>query len=161
MSCFRALAVGLLPLCTAAVVAPAALAQDPTRHSDTRTTAADVTILRHEAAEGDPESMVRLGIALEYGQGTKVNHVEALKWYAKSAAAKHPLGLSRLAWAFTTGIGAPPDFEQGRYWCTSAAERGDAFSKARMAAYGWSRPGGFEVALKWYRQAARQGDPEG
>lgn len=117
--------------------------------------------LRRRAEVGDVEAMVRLGIALEYGEGVKVDHVESLRWYLRSAEKGHPLGMSRLAWAYITGVGVTPDMDKGRQWCARAAEAGNSFSKARMAAYGWSRPAGFQVAYRWYRKSAEEGDPRG
>ncbi|MEE9128249.1 MAG: hypothetical protein V3U11_14045, partial [Planctomycetota bacterium] len=75
MRCSEVFALGLLPICATVCLPDDAPAQHLTaRHPNTLTTAIDVTILRQDAAVGDPEAMVRLGIALEYGQGTKTNH---------------------------------------------------------------------------------------
>src|SRR5581483_9719502 len=69
--------------------------------------AAAVAQWREAASAGHVEAQVRLGLALEKGEGVLGNPVDAVFWYRKAAERGHAEAQARLAVMYVRGC-APP-----------------------------------------------------
>ncbi|MFP4476298.1 MAG: tetratricopeptide repeat protein [Desulfatibacillaceae bacterium] len=64
---------------------------------------------KQNAARGDPEAQLNLGMMYENGQGVPKNRLEASRWYEKAAEREHPGALARLGILHANGQGVKKD----------------------------------------------------
>ena len=76
--------------------------------------------------QGNPDSMVSLGIALLDGIGTAMDPVAARGWLEKAAEAGHASGMMGMARIHLEGLGVAKDQSTGLAWITKAAQAGDS-----------------------------------
>jgi len=139
-----------------------------------------VALLRPAAEAGLAEAQMRLGQALESGEGVLVNPVDALAWYQKAAEQGHEGAQARLARLYCLGCAPPPvelanpavrqlfpnglaverDLGLAQKWARAAAERGLVEAQALLGDLLAGVHGGspdYPESRRWYEAAAQQG----
>ena len=104
-------------------------------------------------------AMLELGICYYAGMGVASNHVEAVKWYRKSAERGYAAAQSNLGWCYGSGIGVAKDVVEAVKWYRRAAEQGFATAQFNLGACYHKGVGVDKDAVeaaKWYRKAAEQ-----
>jgi TPR repeat protein len=98
---------------------------------------------------------------LNNGIGTAADQKEALQWFEKSAEAGHPLGTYKLGCYYHgqfPGV-IEPDFALGLKYKLVAAEQGYDLAQSDVAKRYYA-DNNFTEAVRWWTEAAKQGDPE-
>ena len=119
----------------------------------------EVLEYRKAAEQGDAKAQFKLGMCYENGDGVEENCNEAIKWYEKSAQqglaeAQYQLGV---CYYFKYGYEDNKSFDCIR----KAAEQGHIKAQYQLGiiyekGYGIKKDP--QKAVKWYRNAAKQGD---
>ena len=120
----------------------------------------DVAKLKKQADKGDLHSQVLLGIAYQYGYGTKQDDKNAAKWVSKAARAGEPVAEVILGRFYSAGIGVTEKKAEALKWFKQAADQGNAeaqFQLARAYQRGMGVPADESQANALYRKAAERG----
>eukprot|EP00729_Bicosta_minor_P018019 gene18019-biopygen22193 len=118
--------------------------------------------LVHDRSPGrhTPVAQYNLGIMYENGAGVKQDHVEAVKWFRKSAEAGYAPAQYTLGNMYDTGKGVEQDYVAAVKWYRKAAEAGDANAQCSLG-YMYFTGEGVEQdhveAEKWFRKSAEAG----
>jgi len=121
--------------------------------------------LRELAEEGDANAQIELGVMNQYGylyEGQRTSHKDAIEWFKRAAAKKHPVALFYLAEAYDAGNGIEQDKLRAFDFYLASAELGFAPAMNNLAAYYWSGTGvekNEKQAISWYIEAAENGEP--
>jgi len=129
----------------------------PANASDTDTFNAMVAL----ANKGDAEAQYHVGMMHNNGIGTQKDPRQAFEWFQKSAASNHPLGAYKLGCYYAgqfAGVVTPDATEALKYKLVSA-KAGYALAQHDVAIL-YGRQGNFEEAVKWWKIAGDQGDPD-
>ena len=142
---------------------------------------------RLAAKQENADAQYNLGWMYFKGRGVRQDDEEAVKWYRLAAEQGHASGQFSLGWMYGKGRGVRQDGEEAAKWVRLAAEQGDADAQARWrlrlgsrrqvrlaaeqgdadAQYNlgrmyeqglWGVRQDDKEAMKWYRQAAAQGE---
>ncbi|MEI8015182.1 MAG: tetratricopeptide repeat protein [Nitrospira sp.] len=126
-------------------------------------TAADVQMVRTQAARGDREAQAMLGNLYHMGNGVPQDYVQARQWYERAAAQGHAVAQGNLAVMYRVGQGVPQDHGKARQWYEKAAALGNGEAQARLAVMyhmGQGGPQDYAQAAYWFEKAAIQGGVE-
>lgn len=124
--------------------------------------AADFTLFRQAAQDGNVEAMTSLGLAYLHGEGIAVQEDSALQWLRKAANRGDPRAMTELGNAYLKGQGVERNSDHlAKDWFEKAAARGYAEAMRNLGnlyreGRGVSAPDG-ATALDWYAKAARAG----
>ena len=125
--------------------------------------AADVQMVRAEAAQGYGMAQTMLGRLYELGNGVPQDYVQARQWYEQAAAQGLARAQEDLGALYFMGRGVPQDYATARQWFEKAAAQGYAgaqFFLGSLYEKGQGVPQDYAQARQWYEQAAAQGyDP--
>jgi TPR repeat protein len=113
------------------------------------------------ATQGDHEAEYHVGMFFNNGIGVEADPKQAFGWFEKSAAGDHPLGAYKLGCYYHgqfAGV-VPPDEALGMKYKLVAAEQGYDLAQSDVAKRYYVAKD-FAQAVRWWTQAARQGDPE-
>jgi uncharacterized protein len=128
----------------------------PANASDTDTFNAMVAL----ANKGDAEAQYHVGMMHNNGIGTQKDPRQAFEWFQKSAASNHPLGAYKLGCYYAgqfAGVVTPDATEALKYKLVSA-KAGYALAQHDVAIL-YGRQENSEEAVKWWKAAGDQGDP--
>jgi TonB family protein len=120
----------------------------------------DLRGLKAQSNSGDLHSQVLLGIAHQYGFGTKQNNSRAARWFIKAAKAGDPIAQVILGRLYTEGVAVAKDPEEAVTWFRRAADTGNPeaqFELAESYANGRGVPADWSQADALYRMAADSG----
>jgi len=121
---------------------------------------AGIKAIRARAEAGEPEAEYRLGRMLEFGDGVRVNSVQAAMWYRKAAKQGLPQAQYSLARMYQAGEGVKPDGAKAVSWLRSSASAKYPLALNRlgvMCERGEGLPEDHVEAYKWYSLAAQAG----
>ena len=122
--------------------------------------AADLQILRKQAAQGNATAQAHLGLLYTTGRGVSQDYVQARQWYEQAAAQGNAWAQWALGYAYYLGEGVPQDYAKAREWYEKAAAQGLAwahFALGLMYSMGQGVPQDNVKARLWYERAAVQG----
>lgn len=117
--------------------------------------------LRRQAESGDPAAQLALGLRHYEGvNGGRPDFMEALKWFARSAAQGNATAQFSLGNLYDKGRGVARDPAQAFAWYRKAAEQGFPAAQLNVGimyeAGDCPAPGDLAEAARWYRRAAEQ-----
>lgn len=81
------------------------------------------------AQKGDPAAQNALGLRYATGDGVKLNELEAVRWFTKSAEQGNVPAQSKLGSIYFSGRGVPADPNRAYFWMVVARLSGDEASK--------------------------------
>eukprot|EP00729_Bicosta_minor_P013105 gene13105-biopygen14214 len=115
--------------------------------------------LVHDRSPGryTPVAQNILGFMYDNGEGVEQDHVEAAKWFRKSAEAGHARAQCNLGVMYNNGIGVEQDHVEAAKWYRMAAEIGIAKAQFNLGAMYHDGNGVQQdhiEAAKWYRKSA-------
>lgn len=113
-----------------------------------------------EAAQGDAEAQLQLGIRYAEGDGVIRSNEHAAKWFALAAAQGLPDAEYRYGLALLQGHGVVQDYRAAFNWIEKPALRGYAkaqFSLGELYRYGTGTAINKARAYLWFNLAAAQG----
>lgn len=147
--------------------AEAGLAEAQVRHADALAATRDrpaareaVEWYRRAADQGHPGALCALGLALRNGQGVQRDPEAALAHLRAAGERGHAPALWHLALLMAAGSdGVPRDLPAAMAACLAAAETGFGPAQATMGVL-CTAAGRPDEAVRWWRQAAEQGDVE-
>ena len=128
--------------------------------------AADVQTLRTQAAQGNAEAQVNLGVlyAKGGGHGVPQDYAAARQWLEKAAAQGNADAQANLGVLYAKGgHGVPQDYAKARQWFEKAATQGNAQAQLGLGVVydsGQGVPQDHIQAARWYQKAAAQGDAD-
>eukprot|EP00729_Bicosta_minor_P018105 gene18105-biopygen21239 len=118
--------------------------------------------LEHDRSPGrhTPVTQSSLGYMYYTGKGVKQDHVEAAKWFRKSAEAGDAVAQNNLGNMYDNGDGVEQDYVEAAKWYRMAAEAGDATAQYKFGNM-YNDGNGVEQdyveAAKWFRKSAEAG----
>ena len=121
--------------------------------------------LEHDRSPGrhTPAAQYNLGTMYCIGKGVKQNHVEAVKWYRKSAEAGYAAAQFSLGNMYDDGKGVTQDHVKAVKWFRKSAEAGFAMAQYNLGCM-YDTGNGVEQdhveAVKWYRKSAEAGNAD-
>ena len=118
--------------------------------------------LVHDRSPGrhTPAAQYFLGCRYEKGEGVEQDHVEAAKWYRKSAEAGYAPAQCNLGVMYVKGNGVKQDRVEAAKWFRKSAEAGNTLAQCNLGivyANGKGVEQDLAEALKWVQLAAEQG----
>eukprot|EP00729_Bicosta_minor_P004979 gene4979-biopygen2133 len=119
--------------------------------------------LVHDRSPGrhTPAAQNYLGVVYCNGEGVEQDHVEAAKWYRKSAKAGHAMAQNNLGNMYDKGKGVEQDHVEAVKWFRKSAEAGDAAAQCNLGLM-YDTGKGVEQdhveAAKCFRKSAEAGD---
>lgn len=125
----------------------------------------NITVNSGKLSPEDAQSLLNLGFSLEKGIGMSQDYTSALELYKLAATAGNSdamIGAGRL---YMLGLGADQNRSEAAQWFAKAVRKGQqsAMTNLADALAGQPDPGDgsvYKAALKWYRKAAAQDDPQ-
>jgi TPR repeat protein len=99
---------------------------------------------------------------LNNGEGVPLNHVEAEKYYRKSAEQGHAMAQYGLATIYEYGNGVNQDYREAFYWYTKSAKQGHPNAQLNLGSmylHGEGVGVDYEKAYELFRKSALQGEP--
>lgn len=118
--------------------------------------------IRKQAAAGDVEAYVRLGMCELWGVGTPASPSAAAASFRRAAEKGHPAGRYWLGVAYLEGKGVSQDNQAGFELIKKAAEQGMPSARYRLGTLyynGTGTPKSLSESLRWVRMAADDGLP--
>ena len=103
--------------------------------------------------------MNNLGVLYDLGLGVEPDEGRALHWFAQSAAAGHPAGMSNYGRMLEQGRGIEPNPHEAARWFDMAARQGQAeaqYNLGLMYESGHGVSQDYKAAAAWYSRAAAQ-----
>jgi uncharacterized protein len=113
------------------------------------------------ANKGDAEAQYHAGMMHNNGIGTRQDPKQAFEWFQKSTASGDPLGAYKLGCYYAgqfAGV-VPTDLNEALKYKLVSAQAGYALAQHDVAIL-YDKQGNSEEALKWWKMAADQGDPQ-
>ena len=92
----------------------------------------EVELLQKEAAQGNTEAQISLGMAYDKGKGVEQSDESALYWYRKAAEQGDDAAQFYLGRMYENGQGVEQSDEQAFYWFSKAAEQGHAEAQTAL-----------------------------
>ena len=120
--------------------------------------------LKAEAAGGNADAQLHLGMKYDQGNGVRQDYAEAAKWYQLAANSGNADAQNSLGSLYQEGLGVPKDLAKIRVLFQTAAEQGEARAQCSLGLMydtGEGVPRNPSEADSWYRKAAEQGFPTG
>lgn len=143
---------------TSASAAAAVMQEQPASTAKTAVEPDRVTVLTHQAYEGNAQAMAELGCIYGTGEGVRKNPKQSYLWYRKAAEAGDVGGMFNLALIYSTD-GELKDERKAVDWYRRAAEAGDRdsmFNLANAYEHGKGIERDYKEAMKWYGRAERR-----
>lgn len=116
------------------------------------------------AERGDVAAMRNVGHLYRWGQGVEKDVPQAMQWYRKAAETGFARAQANLAAIYLQGDeGVPIDYPEARKWFEAAARQGHAvaqYNLGLMYELGLGIEKNDAVALGWYNNAAKAGQPD-
>ncbi|HND62898.1 MAG TPA: tetratricopeptide repeat protein, partial [Opitutaceae bacterium] len=125
--------------------------------------ATDLTTIRAQADQGDPEALNTLGNAYANGQGVAQSYPDAIRCYAQAAKVGFAPAQFNLAMLTELGRGVAENKAEAFQLYLKAAQQGFGpaqYNVGNMYANGVGVARDYFEAALWFRQAAQQGIPE-
>ena len=119
-----------------------------------------IHLLQSAASRGYMWAQNSLGVAYEYGRGTKQSYTEAIHWYQQAADQGDLNALTNLGNLAENGLGMPKDHAAAARWYEMAVKRDHARAKrflARLLVEGWGTSQDIPRAIDLYQQAGLAG----
>jgi TPR repeat protein len=119
-----------------------------------------VALWRTEAAAGDPQAKLGLGVAYDLGQGVQSDAAMACEWYKRAADDGVAKAEFNMAVMQDDGRCGPRDAQVVAAWYSRAAARGHPraqYDLAQLYASGDGVPRNPELARAWFEAAAHNG----
>eukprot|EP00729_Bicosta_minor_P032525 gene32525-biopygen24272 len=122
--------------------------------------------LVHDRSPGrhTPTAQFNVGCRYDTGEGVEQDHVEAAKWYRKSAEAGHPKAQCNLGIMYRDGEGVEQDHVEAAKWYRKSAEAGNASAQCNLGIT-YRIGEGVEQdqveAATWFRKSAEAGNATG
>lgn len=120
-----------------------------------------IEMMKPLAEAGDINALATLGDIYSFGEGTPIDHVEALKWSRRGAALGSSEGENDLGVSYAKGQGVPKDAAEAIKWFRKAADHGNAkaqVSIARRYLYGEDVKKDVPLGLIYLHAAADSGN---
>lgn len=111
------------------------------------------------ATQGNPKAQFDLASAYYYGNGTRQDYAEALRWYRMAAEQGEPRAEDALGYMYLTGRGVLQDDVEALRWYKKSADHGSPkgqFDLASMYDAGTGVPPDYIEASRWFRKSADQ-----
>lgn len=108
------------------------------------------------AEHGDAEAQAQLGLMYELGRGTKVDHIEAFKWYMLASKSGVAWAQVNLGLAYFNGRGVDQNDKEAAKWFHKAALSGSTGGQKRLAIMydqGRGFPQDTKEAASWINQS--------
>jgi TPR repeat protein len=121
-------------------------------------------LLRPLAEKGNASAQHIIGKMYYLGQGIPQNHLEAMKWFQRSADHGNALAQHNLGVMHYMGQGVTQDYKEAAKWFRLSAEQGNAAAQnnlGKMHYMGLGVPQDNGEAAKWFRLSAEQGYSKG
>ena len=96
--------------------------------------AENLQTLQTQAAHGNAQAQVNLGVMYADGQGVPQDLVTARGWYEKAAAQGHAVAQYYLGRMYFKGESVSKDYTKARQWWEQAAAHGNSWSQVNL---GW------------------------
>ncbi|MEW9572305.1 tetratricopeptide repeat protein [Rhodanobacter sp. Si-c] len=125
-----------------------------------RDPASAVAHLRRQAQLGDPHAQLALGQLLINGIGTRLDSVEALRWFHAAADVGVPMAMNMIGRCHEYGFGTVVNYPQAAYWYLYAAGLDcdwAMYNYAQLLAHGRGVTQDRATAFTWFRMAANRG----
>jgi len=125
-----------------------------------RDPAAAATRLRDMAQLGDASAQLALGQLLINGVGTRLDSIEALRWFHAAADAGVPMAMNMIGRCHEYGFGTAVNYSQAAYWYLYAAGLDcdwAMYNYAQLLAHGRGVAQDRTAAFTWFRMAAGRG----
>jgi TPR repeat protein len=126
--------------------------------------------LEKAAAQGDVESMWRLGLIFRDGMTGPPNATKAVSYFKRAAERGDYKSMAALAVAYTDGTGVARNYEEAFKWAVAAANENETAPSSQVHkmrnAVGWSYENGYGttkdlvLAYAWYNVSASGGDAD-
>eukprot|EP00729_Bicosta_minor_P010055 gene10055-biopygen17001 len=118
--------------------------------------------LEHDRSPGrhTPAAQHDLGMRFNNGKGVEQDHVEAAKWFRKSAEAGFALAQYSIGYSYHNGKGVEQDHVEAAKWYRKSAEAGDAPAQYNLGNMYYDGDGVEQdhvEAVKWLRKSAEAG----
>lgn len=115
---------------------------------------------QEKAVQGDLESQCQISYMLVYGQGTEINHPDALYWLKRAADGGWPKAQYNLAIYYQRGsIGLEQNDKKAFEWMKKAAEQGHPEALNETGIY-YYKYGQYEDARHAWEQAKKNGNKD-
>ncbi|MDE2182068.1 MAG: SEL1-like repeat protein [Alphaproteobacteria bacterium] len=117
--------------------------------------------LAMQAAGGDRQAQLALGLKLMNGTGVAVNVERGVIWLERAAAAGLPVAQNLVGVLYQTGTGVNADMAQAARWYEAAAQQGNVKAMTNLGklyAGGWPQRTDYTAAARWFSAAASYGD---
>ena len=121
---------------------------------------ATVQSLRTQAAQGDRQAQLNLGVLHDFGRGVPQDYARSRQWYAQAAAQGDARAQLNLGELYDLGRGVPQDYAEARQWYVKAAAQGDAgaqFNLGVLYDLGHGVPRDNVRAYMWFSLAGANG----
>lgn len=108
------------------------------------------------AERGDTEAQAKLGLMYELGRGTKIDHIEAFKWYMLASKSGVAWAQVNLGLAYFNGRGVDQSDKEAAKWFYKAALSGSIGGQKRLAILydqGRGFPEDTKEATRWINQS--------
>jgi len=92
----------------------------------------ELTKLREDAHQGDPQAQGRLGTMLALGEEVAQDLDEAIRWLKLAADQSDIASMFNLGIIYEQGLGVAVDPDEAGLWYWQAAEKGDAGAKVKL-----------------------------
>lgn len=116
--------------------------------------------LRNLAQLGDVNAQLALGQLLINGVGTRLDSIEALRWFQAAADAGVPMAMNMVGRCHEYGFGTVVNHPQAAYWYLYAAGLDcdwAMYNYAQLLAHGRGVTQDRAAAFTWFRMAAERG----
>lgn len=120
-----------------------------------------IHLLQSAASRGYRQAQNSLGVAYEYGRGTKQSYAEAIRWYQQAADQGDLHALTNLGNLAENGFGMPKDHAAAARWYEMAVKHNHARAKrflAHLLVEGWGTPQDVPRAINLNYQAGLAGE---
>ena len=116
------------------------------------------------AEGGNAEAQANLGVCYAKGEGVSQSNEEAVRWFKMSVEQNNAKGQFYLAMAYNRGMGVNQDWQESFRLIKESANQGYAKAQTQLAGcYDYGLNGitkNHAEAMKWFRLAAEQGEPD-
>jgi tetratricopeptide (TPR) repeat protein len=93
----------------------------------------DLATLQQQAASGNADAQIELGIRFHSGRGVPQDYAQAVAWFRKAAEQGNAVAQEFLGIAYMNGLGVPQDYAQARAWYQKAANQVPAAANQLLA----------------------------
>lgn len=110
--------------------------------------------------KGNPGASYELGRIYETGYYAPQSYQEAFKWFSKASSQGSLRGEYQVGRYYLNGYGVPEDEARGRDIILAVANKGEREAQTNMGYIRMNLDKNLPEAIRWFRLAAKQGDPD-